>query len=136
MREDNTSEGAEKSMRLSRISLEAITWNSATELSPFGIKVFCVTGGNIPVLTVMPASLITRESRATLLLTFVLTIAVFFLHAAENNSRKHKNAIAGFVVDGGGFILAQNTNFLPAHSGAKSGVFDSKNERPKYFNSI
>ena len=104
------SEGAEKSMRLSRISLDAITWNSATELSPFGIKVFCVTGGNIPVLTVMPASLITRESPA-ILLTFVLTMAVFFLHAAENNSRKNENAITGFVVDGGSFILAQNTNF-------------------------
>ena len=100
------SEGAEKSIRRNRISLEAITWNSATELSPFGIKVFCVTGGSIPVLIVMPAFLITIESPVMVLLTLVLVMAVFFLHDAEKrNSNKHENATARFVVDGGSFIL-------------------------------
>ncbi len=112
MREDDTSEGAEKSMRLSRISLEAITWNSATELSPLGMKVLWVTGGNMPVLIVMPAFLIIIESSVRLLLTLVLVMAVFFLHAAEKrNSSKHEKTTAKFVVDGGSFIRVQNTNF-------------------------
>lgn len=112
MREDDTSAGAEKSIRLSKISLEAITWNSAIELSPFGIKVFCVTGGSMPVLIVMPAFLITIESLASLPLTLVLVIAVFFLHAEEKrNSSKHEKTTAKFVVDGGSFIPCKIHNF-------------------------
>jgi hypothetical protein len=39
------------------MSCEATIWNAATELLVFGINLCCVTGGKIPVCTVMIPSL-------------------------------------------------------------------------------